>query len=88
MAEEPKKKHIVEEPRKERRLAVLLSVVFAVAVIMGPGPGILLVNPGPDEATARTVLGMPVIYAWTAFWFGVQVVVVLLSYRFLWRTTR
>ena len=80
------KPRVTREPKK-KRLAIALAIVFAVAVIMGPGPGILLVNPDPDETTARTVLGMPIIYAWTAFWFGVQAVVVLLSYRFLWRSS-
>ena len=72
-------------PRKRRRLAGFLVVLFALAVIMGPGPGIHLVNPDPDETTVWTFLGMPVVYAWTAFWFGIQALVVLCAYRFLWK---
>jgi hypothetical protein len=70
---------------KRRRLKLALTIAFALAIVMGPGPGIYLINPNPDETTPRLLLGMPIVYAWAAFWFGVQAIVVLLSYLFLWR---
>ena len=48
-----------------KRLAVVLSALFVLAVVIGAGPGIYLINPNPaDPDAVFTVLGMPVIYAW------------------------
>ncbi|MDF1859015.1 MAG: hypothetical protein P1U87_02305 [Verrucomicrobiales bacterium] len=73
---------------KRRRLRLVLTIAFALAIVMGPGPGIYFINPGSDETTPRLLLGMPIVYAWAAFWFGVQAIVVLLSYLFLWRDSK
>lgn len=68
-----------------RRLTIALSVIFALAVVMGAGPGMYLVNPNPDDPDATfTFLGMPVIYAWVTFWFLIQAIVVLVAYFRLW----
>ena len=68
------------------RLGWILAAIFAFAMIMGPGPGVYLVNPGPEEGQGATVFcNVPVIYLWTLFWCGVQVVVVLLAYTKLWK---
>ena len=80
----------MEEPEKtssvsKRRMAWILGTLFAIAIVMGPGPGIYLVNPDPYESVARLILGMPVVYVWTAFWFLCQAVVVVLAYRKLWK---
>jgi len=62
--------------------------MFILALIMGPGPGIYLVNPDPADAEARRFfLGAPIIYVWAAFWFIIQASAVALSYLFLWDTT-
>lgn len=68
-----------------RRTGRILGIAFAIAIVMGPGPGIYLVNPGLEEAPPRLVLGMPIVYAWAAFWFLCQAVVVVLAYRLLWK---
>jgi hypothetical protein len=80
-------KPAIEQNRSQvkRRIAVILAVVFAVAVVMGPGPGIYLINPDSEEGARRLLFGMPIVYAWTAFWFGCQALVVVLCYRLLWR---
>jgi hypothetical protein len=68
-----------------KRLTITLSVIFALAVVMGAGPGVYLVNPDADNPDATfTFLGMPVIYAWVTFWFLVQAIVVLVAYYRLW----
>ena len=68
------------------RLGWILSAIFLFAMIMGPGPGIYLVNPGSEEGQGATVLGnVPVIYLWTLFWCGVQIFVVLMAYTKLWK---
>ena len=52
---------------------------------MGAGPGILLVNPAEDAPrTAYFVLGMPVIYVWTACWFFVQTTALVIAYTKVW----
>jgi len=72
--------------RGRRRLALILAILFAIAMVMGPGPGLRLVNPDVDGPRAGfTLLGLPVIYAWGLLWYGVQVAVVVTAYFALWR---
>ena len=62
--------------------------MFVLALVMGPGPGIYLINPDPGDPEARRfIFGMPIIYVWASFWFIVQASAVALSYFFLWKTT-
>ena len=75
------------KPKKHRRrLGLVLFLVFALAMVMGPGPGLHLVNPKP-AATGEGLLflGLPVIYAWGLFWYGVQAAVVLTACLTLWK---
>ena len=73
------------EQSSKRRLTVVLSVIFALALLMGPGPGLYLVNPDPSDPNAVfTVLGMPVVYVWAVLWFFVQAAVVIAAYWKLW----
>lgn len=74
------------QPR--RRLAIVLTALFALAMVMGPGPGLLLVNPDIHDPSARyTIAGVPIIYAWGVFWYAVQVAVIVTAYLTLWRPT-
>lgn len=71
------------EPQR-KRLAWILAAAFAVAMLMGPGPGMLLVNrPG-------SFLGIPQLYAWGLIWYAVEVLIVVLAYTLIWspRTRR
>ena len=73
------------ETNYKNTLSVALTLVFILALVMGAGPGIYLINPDrADPETARRVLGMPIVYAWTVFWFLVQATVVVLAYIKLW----
>ncbi|MBU61526.1 MAG: hypothetical protein CMI26_03370 [Opitutae bacterium] len=66
------------------RLSKILALIFFFALIMGPGPGLYLVNPSHDNPCSTTFLGMPILFAWSSFWFFVQAGVVLVAYRKLW----
>ncbi|NOX53460.1 MAG: hypothetical protein GXP27_03280 [Planctomycetes bacterium] len=68
-----------------KRLSTVLSLVFAIAIVMGAGPGLYLVNPAPSDSAAHvTWLGLPILYAWIVFWFLVEAMVIVLAYLFLW----
>lgn len=65
--------------RNRTRWAWGLTIAFVVALLMGPGPGTMLVN------TAEPFLGVPTLYAWGMLWYLVEVAVVVLAYFFVWR---
>jgi len=66
-------------------LAVVLAVVFLIAMFMGPGPGVRLINPNPDDPNATfIILGLPLVYLWGLFWYAVQAVVVITAYFTVW----
>jgi len=72
--------------KRSRRLPRLLLALMAFALIMGPGPGILLVNPDPADPQAIPLLaGMPVIWLWAIFWCLVQASSVLIAYFTVWK---
>ncbi len=62
------------------KLGWILAAVFALAMVMGAGPGILLVN------QPTTWFGLPRLYVWGMFWCAVEVVVVMAAYLFVWQT--
>ena len=69
-------------------LGWFLLILFALAMLMGPGPGILLIRPVPgDPEEAWTLLGLPTVYAWGIIWFAVQASVIVLAYLLVWRRT-
>lgn len=75
------KKEIARRPR----LSASLVAVFALALLMGTGPGLYLINPDPADPQARfTYGGVPVLYLWGLLWYGVQIVVILTAYYAIW----
>lgn len=64
-----------------RRLRILLGLFFLMATVMGVGPGVLLIN-RPD-----IFWGLPLIYTWALFWYGVHVVIASVAYRTLWKSS-
>ena len=36
---------------KRKRLTIVLSLIFCLALVMGAGPGIYLINPDPSDPT-------------------------------------
>ena len=68
-----------------KSLSIILTLVFILAMVMGPGPGVYLINPGPEhEGPAPTLIGLPIVYAWAVLWFGVQAVVLVTAYFTVW----
>ncbi|MCB1234400.1 MAG: hypothetical protein KDM91_04970 [Verrucomicrobiae bacterium] len=66
---------------KAKRSGRILFAVFVLALVMGPGPGIWLVNPDPGDPEARRFLfGVPIVYAWAVFWLAVQGVCIVLAF--------
>ena len=70
-----------------RKLTAILSGIFMFSIIMGPGPGLYLVNPDGADAGV-SFLGAPILYAWAVFWFLVQAVVIVVAYFTLWQEER
>ncbi len=60
-------------------LTIILAVVFVLSIILGAGPGVLLVN------RPETIVGVPLVYAWGILWYIVQVIVVLIAYFTTWK---
>lgn len=73
-------------PTKRKKLSIYLTIAMVITMLMGPGPGLRLVNPdvnGPAEQF--TVVGMPIIYLWGILWFIVQVVIIVTAYVTVWK---
>ena len=71
---------------RQRRFGLVLFVVFALAMVMGPGPGLRLINPEPTVAReSLLILGVPVVYAWGLLWYGVQAAVVVSACLTIWK---
>jgi len=56
-----------------------LTIVFVIAMIMGVGPGVQLVN------RPESVMGLPLLYVWGLLWYAVHIVIVTTAYLYLWR---
>jgi hypothetical protein len=66
------------------RLRNVLAAVFLVAMVMGPGPGLYLVNPDAEGGPPPTWFGMPVLYVWALMWFVVLASVLVVAHLRLW----
>jgi hypothetical protein len=70
----------------KNKLSLFLTVVFLLAMVMGPGPGLLLINPDISQPNPDlTIGGIPKLYAWGIFWYAVQVAVVVTAYCKVWK---
>lgn len=72
------------ERERKKRLARRLTAIFILAFVMGPGPGIYLINPSPGRDVPRVVFGIPVLYVWAVFWFFVMAATVFTAYKKVW----
>lgn len=61
------------------KLGWILAVIFAFALLMGPGPGLQLAN------SPEPLWGWPRIYLWGLLWFSVEALVILAAYLFVWQ---
>ena len=57
----------------------LLILLFTVAMVMGTGPGVLLVN------RPTSVFGIPLLYAWGILWYFILVGIAVLASKYLWK---
>ena len=69
--------------KSSRKLAWILSSLFLFALVMGPGPGLYLIN--DYAAEGGTLLGMPALYFWAVFWCAVESAVVVAAYKLVWK---
>lgn len=70
----------------ERTLKHIVIAVFLLAMVMGPGPGLRLINPDASDPNATfTFAGIPILYAWGLFWYFVQLVAIIIAYKKLWK---
>lgn len=69
--------------KSSRKLAWILSSVFLCALIMGPGPGVYLIN--DYAASGGTILKVPALYFWAVFWFAVEAAVIVAAYKLIWK---
>ena len=68
---------------KRGKLATVLIVIFLIALVMGPGPGSLLINPHGSEPMFW--FGMPALYVWAVFWFLVQASTIFIAATLIWK---
>ena len=55
-------------------------------MIMGPGPGLRLINPDASDPNATFLFaGIPIIYAWGLFWYAIQLIAIIIAYKKLWK---
>ncbi len=76
----PMKRKLEHSPR---RFAWGLAGVFLIALIMGPGPGAMLVD--GSAAAPNFLFGVPALYLWLVFWLLVMAGCVVVAARCLWR---
>jgi hypothetical protein len=77
---------MTHEPKPTSRLGLWLTVTMVFAMLMGPGPGLYLVNPDVNDPDAvYLIAGIPIVYAWGIFWFFVQVAIIVTAFRTVWR---
>ena len=74
MSENPQRQAVT----RKRRMAWLSSLMMTAALVIGCGPGLLLVN------TPEPTLGWPTLFVWGVVWYFVEVGAVLVAYRYVW----
>ena len=73
----------MSEKRSRKPAALILTVIFLFALVMGAGPGSLLIAPPGSDPPLW--FGMPALYLWAVIWFFVEAAVILIAARTLWR---
>ena len=69
--------------RSRKPTAIILSAIFLFALVMGAGPGSLLIAPPGSEPPLW--FGMPALYLWAVRWFFVEAAVVIIAACTLWQ---
>ncbi|MDE0836928.1 MAG: hypothetical protein OSA84_11320 [Akkermansiaceae bacterium] len=63
--------------------ALLLAAIFVLALLMGPGPGAMLIDGSADEPAFW--FGIPALYLWTLLWFAVMSGCVVTAALTVWK---
>ena len=61
----------------------LLSAIFLLALVLGPGPGAPLIDGTPEEPNIW--FGIPALYLWVVFWFLVMAGCIITAARTVWK---
>lgn len=61
----------------------LLSAIFLLALVLGPGPGATLIDGTPEEPNIW--FGIPALYLWVVFWFLVMAGCIIIAARTVWK---
>ena len=77
------KKQKMPGKRSRKPTAIILTVIFLVALIMGAGPGSLLIAPPGSDPPLW--FGMPALYLWAVLWFFVEAAVIIIAACTLWQ---
>ena len=70
-------------PGNLRPLRIRLTVVFLLALLLGPGVGAHLA--GGDPENVRFLFGVPALYLWLVFTCLVMTSCILIAARTLWK---
>ncbi|MEM0964584.1 MAG: hypothetical protein AAGJ81_00350 [Verrucomicrobiota bacterium] len=63
--------------------AKTLTLIFFIALFMGPGPGATLIDGSPEDPAIW--LGIPALYLWALLCFGVMAACVITASLTLWK---
>jgi len=66
------------------RVGWTVLVVFTLALVLGSGPGIWLVD-GTARVPLPGGLVLPALYAWGLLWYFVEALCIVIAYIFVWR---
>ena len=65
------------------RSGTILTVVFLAALVLGPGPGAMLIDGTPEEPAIW--FGVPALYLWALLWFAVMSACVVTAALTVWK---
>ena len=65
------------------KLGRILTIIFLLALLLGPGPGSMLIDGSADEPAIW--FGIPALYIWALIWFVVMSTCVVTAALTLWR---
>ena len=65
------------------KLGPLLATFFVLALLLGPGPGAMLIDGSPEEPAIW--FGIPALYVWALLWFAVMASCVVTAALTVWK---
>ena len=65
------------------KLGLTLTIVFLSALLLGPGPGAMLIDGSAEEPAIW--FGIPALYLWALLWFVVMSGCVVIAALTVWK---